>query len=170
MAIDRETILKALRESKTPYTAFVARDLGIPERDIFRALPSEECTELDSAKLSEIMTELGKCESVLLIVKSGGAVLEVESNISEQSASRGYYNIMGKPAHMHIMPHGIDTVFAVHREPGAGKPMKFSVQFFDPEGKPALKIYLVQDKETRSYREADMAAFNKIRKLCRDDG
>lgn len=167
MAIDKETIRKALKESKTPYTAFVARDLGIPERDIFKALPPEECTELDSAKLPEIMTELGKCASVLLIVKSGGAVLEIESSISKQAASRGYYNVMGEPAHMHIMPHGMDAIFAVHREPGSGKPMKFAVQFFDPEGKPALKIYLVQDKETRSYRETDMAAFDRIRELYR---
>jgi putative heme utilization carrier protein HutX len=162
MSVDRDTILKALKESKTPYTAFVARDLGIPESDIFKALPADECTELDKNKLAEIMAEIGKCESVLLIVKSGGAVLEVVSSISKQSESRGYYNVMGEPAHMHIMPHGMDSIFAVHREPGTPKPMKYSIQFYDHEGKPALKIFLTQDKESK-YREGDMAIFDKIK-------
>jgi len=163
MSVDKETIIKALKELKTPYTAFVARDLGIPERDIFKALPAEECTELDVKKLPEIVTELGKCGSVLLIVKSGGAVLEVESDLSKQSESRGYYNIMGDVAHMHIMLDGMDTVFAVHREPNLQKPMVYSIQFFDPEGNPALKIFLTQDKEKKVYRENDMTTFNRIK-------
>ena len=165
--VDKEIILKALRESKTPYTAFIARDLGIPEQEIFKALPCEECTELNHAMLPEIMTELGKCESVFLIVKSGGAVLEIESSISKQSASGEYYNIAGEPAHMHIISRSINTIFAVHREPGSGKPMKYSIQFFDFEGKPALKVYLVQDKQTQKYRKEDMAIFNRIKELYR---
>lgn len=163
MPVDKEAIMKALEESKTPYTAFVARDLGIPERDIFKALPEEECTELDIKKLPEIMTELGKCGLVLLIAKSGGAVLEVESDLSKQSESRGYYNIMGNIAHMHIMLDGMDTVFAVHREPESQKPMVYSIQFFDTEGKPALKIFLTQDKEKKAYRENDIITFNRIK-------
>lgn len=165
MSVGKETIIKALKESKTPYTAFIARDLGIPERDIFRALPKEDCTELDIKRLREIMNELGKCALVLLIVKSGGAVLEVESNLSEQSESRGYYNITGNNAHMHIMLDCMDTVFAVHREPSPQKPMAYSIQFFDTEGKAALKIFLTQDKETKTYRENDMEVFNRIKEL-----
>ncbi len=165
MSVDRETILKALKESKTPYTAFIARDLGIPERDIFKALPSEECTELNIKKLPEIMTELSKCKSVFLIVKSGGAVLEVESNFTKQSESKGYYNIMGDNAHMHIMLDGMDTVFAVHREPESQKPMVYSIQFFDHNGNPALKVFLTHDKETKKYEENDIAVFNRIKEL-----
>ena len=167
MTVDKETILKALEAAKTPYTAFVARDLGIPERDLFRALRKEQCTELEAGRLPEIMSELSACKTVFLIVKSGGAVLEVESSISGQSASRGYYNVSGQPAHMHIMPDAIDAAFAVHREPHTRKPMKFSLQFFDFEGKPALKVYLTQDKDMKRYRETDMAAFDRIRKNYR---
>lgn len=93
---------------------------------------------------------------------------------------------------MHIMPDAIDSAFAVHRDPQTQEPMKFSVQFFDREGKPALKLFLTQDKRDREpvskrliiqklalklfltqdedakgYREADLAAFDRIKKMYR---
>jgi len=167
MTVDKEIILKALKEAKTPYTAFIARDLGIPERDLFRALPEEQCTELECENLSEILSELAACKTVFLIVKSGGAVLEVESTVSGTAFSKGYCNVMGKPAHIHIIPDAIDAAFAVHREPNTRKPMKFSLQFFDAGGRPALKVYLTQDKDAKRYREADRTAFDRIRKNYR---
>jgi putative heme degradation protein len=72
---------------------------------------------------------------------------------------------MGKPAHMHMMPHNMDSIFAVHREPGTSKPMKYSIQFYDHEGIPALKIFLTQDRESKKYREDDMAIFSGIKEL-----
>jgi putative heme iron utilization protein len=163
----RQRILKALREAETPFTAHIARRLGVPERDIFRALPVDACTELDPARVRDILRALGGCGRVYLIVKSEAAVLEAETSIALQQEVHGYYNLMGGSAHAHILPGAVGSAFAVHRSPGSQAPMAYSVQFFGTYGGAVLKVYLVHDDSLNGYSENDLAVFAGIRENYR---
>jgi putative heme utilization carrier protein HutX len=159
---ERTRILEALRTAKTPFTAQIARDLGIPERDLFRALPEKECTELSASRTRDILKALGECERVYLIVKSEAAVLEAESSIAEQREAGGYYNLMGNSVHAHVNTEAAGSVFAVHRNTGTSDPMAYSLQFFGMSGNAVLKIYLVRDETQKRYRNADLELFSRI--------
>jgi putative heme utilization carrier protein HutX len=139
-------IRAALAANPRAMTVQVARELGVAEVEVIRAMPDGRATELDAGRWEEIVRALEAVGDVHVIVSNGAATLEAFGRFGNFSTfgagERAYFNVQTKTIDMHVRPAAIGAVFAV-RKPGHLDGVEtLSVQFYSREGYAAFKVFL----------------------------
>jgi len=122
-------------------TIMAARELGVSERDVLRAIP-EQAFEVSISKFDQIMDEVSTWGQMTIIVTNGSVIFEVKSSFPKGSYARGFYNLHeeGNPVGGHLMADNFDSIYFMDR-PFMGKE-SLSIQIYDKKGDAAIKLYL----------------------------
>ena len=127
-------------------TVQLARELGVGELEVMRALPAEVVAELDAGRWEELVREFERLGDVHVIVSNGSATLEAFGrfgNFSTFGHGEGrYFNVQTKSIDLHVRPAALAAVFAV-RKPGHMDGVEtLSFQFYGRDGAAAFKVFL----------------------------
>jgi putative hemin transport protein len=153
----QERIRQAVRRQPNQMTLLLARELGVPEAEVVRALPDGRAVELDVGRWEELLRGFEGLGQVHVIVSNGAATLESVGPFGGFSTWGEFFNVQTKSLDMHIRFRELGAVFAVEKpshmekaEPAgegtaaglAGRKTTVSVQFFDQAGHSAFKVFL----------------------------
>ncbi len=139
-----ERVTEYFLKRPSAMTLMAARDLGLPEAEVIRALPA--AVELKASALEDILQALaaldGPCH---VIVSNRGATLESRGAFGGFSRSGPFLNIETPTLDMHLRPEAVASAFSVskpgHRD---GKPIH-TVQFYDAQGDSVMKVVLPRE-------------------------
>src|SRR5437763_4153421 len=136
--VSRERIRAAVAYNPRKMTVQLARELGVPEVEVVRAMPDGAVIELDAARWEELVQEFEALGDVHVIVTNGGATLEAFGRFGNFSAfgegDNRYFNVQTRSLDMHVRGATIGSVFAVEK-PGHMDGVKtLSFQFYHREG------------------------------------
>lgn len=135
-------IQAAVRKNPSRMTSQLARELGVPEVDVVRALPDGRAVELDAARWEELIRAFADLGEVHVIVSSGGATLESVGVFGNFSTWGEFFNVQTKSLDMHIRWKQLAAFFAVEKPGHMNGVNTLSFQFFDPAGAAAFKVFL----------------------------
>lgn len=140
--MNAEQIRAEFEKSPRKMTVQLARELGVPEADVIRALPGGLSVELDAGRWEELLRALEAFGQVHVIVTNGATTLESFGTFGGFSLFGEYFNVQTKSLDMHIRFQQIAAVFAVEK-PGHMDGVKtLSLQFYDRSGAAAFKVFL----------------------------
>jgi len=137
-----EAIRKAYDSDRKQMVLLLARQLGVPELEVVRAMPSELATELDAAQWEAIIHAFEPLGDVHVVVTNTGATLEAIGSFGKFSTTQGFFNVQTPSLDMHIRIAGLASVFAVTKPSHTDGKDALSVQFFDPQGNATFKVFL----------------------------
>lgn len=137
-----QQVREVVRTSPDRMTLQIAREFGVPEREVIRCLPPERVRELDAANWEQIVRSLEGVGPVRVLVSNGAATMEVVGQFGGFSNLGGYFNVQTPSLDMHIKSHEIDSVFAVVKPSHMDGRTTQSIQFFDKTGTAAFKVFL----------------------------
>ncbi|MEW6029232.1 MAG: ChuX/HutX family heme-like substrate-binding protein [Chloroflexota bacterium] len=135
-------IREAFNQNRGQMTLLLARQLGVPEVEVIRALPDGLSTELDAARWEEIIRAFEALGNVHVIVSNGAATLEAFGQFGKFSNTDGFFNVQTKSLDMHIRSWELAAVFAVTKPGHTDGHKTISFQFFDRRGDAAFKVFL----------------------------
>ena len=145
-AHDRGRIRAAFDRNPRKMTVQLARELGVPEVEVIRALPPGTVTELDAARWEELLRAFETLGDVHVIVTNGAATLEAFGRFGNFSTfgegDNRYFNVQTRSLDMHIRPATIGAVFAVEKPGHMDGVNTLSFQFYHREGYAAFKVFL----------------------------
>jgi putative hemin transport protein len=160
----RERIRAAVRQAPAKMTMQVARDLGVPEVEVIRALPDGRAVELDADRWEELIRGFEALGQVHVIVSNGGATLEAVGQFGGFSTWGEFFNVQTKSLDMHIRWAQLAAAFAVEKPGHMDGQRTLSFQFFDRGGAAAFKVFLNFGGEPSAERAA---AFAEVRERFR---
>jgi putative hemin transport protein len=140
--VEIATIRAAVAANGRRMTSQLARDLGVTELAVIRALPDGQAVELDVLRWEELIRALEPLGKVHVICTNGAVTLESFGQFGNFSTFGDYFNVQTATLDM----HGVSTV---------------SVQFYDDRGDSAFKVFLSFGGKPPSPDRA--AAFEAIR-------
>ena len=136
-----QRIRDAFNINRSKMTMVLARELGVPEAEVIRALPDGLSKELDVARWEELLRSLESAGNVHVIVSNGSVTLESFGQFGNFSTWGDYFNVQTKSLDMHIRHKELSAVFAV-RKPGHMDGVEtLSVQFYDRQGVASFKVF-----------------------------
>ncbi len=138
----RTRVQEALRKNPGMMTLQLARDLGVPEVEVIRALPSERVVELDPSRWEEILRALEGIAKVHVIVSNGCVTSEVIGQFGGFSTWGEFFNVQSKTLDMHIRWPQLAAIFAVEKPGHMDGVNTLSIQFYDRSGAAAFKVFL----------------------------
>ena len=138
----RAEIVAALARDPRRMTVQLARELGVPEEQVIRALPASRVTELDVGRWEELLRALEPLGKVHVIVTNGAVTLEAFGTFGNFSTFGEYFNVQTKDLDMHIRPATLGAVFAVEKPGHLDGVNTLSFQFYDRAGAAAFKVFL----------------------------
>jgi putative hemin transport protein len=146
---------EALQREPGAMTLLLARELGVPEGDVVRALPDGRAVELDAKRWEEIIRSFEALGQVHVIVSNGAATIEAVGQFGGFSTWGDFFNVQTKTLDMHIRWPQFGSVFAVEKRSHMNDEVTtLSVQFFDRDGVAAFKVFLnFGGKSTAERRE-----------------
>ena len=166
-----ERVRAALRDNPGAMTLQLARDHGVPEADILRALPPDRAVELDVGRWQELMERLPALGQVHVIVSNGAATLESVGTFGNFTTWGEFFNVQTKTLDMHIRYHNLGAAFAVEKPSHLSGVRTLSVQFYDTAGHAAFKVFLNFGGAASAERQAQFAALrDELRKSPAGDG
>jgi putative hemin transport protein len=146
-----EKLRAALRANPNQMTLQLARQFGVPEVEVIRAIPDGRSTELDAARWEEFLRALEPLGKLHVIVSNGSVTCEVVGAFGGFSTWGEFFNVQSGSLDLHIRWQRLASVFAVEK-PGhldatdtAEAPKRrgtLSLQFYDQDGDAALKAFL----------------------------
>jgi putative heme iron utilization protein len=157
----QERIRAAVRQSPRKMTLQIARDLGVPEVAVIRALPDNRAVELDVGRWEELIRSLEDLGKVHVIVSNGGATLEAFGQFGNFSTWGEFFNVQTKSLDMHIRWPQLGSAFAVEKPGHMEGVNTLSFQFYDTAGAAAFKVFLTFGGSTPS--PETLARFTSIR-------
>src|ERR1700730_8183023 len=110
-----QRIRAAVEQSPSKMTVQLARDLGIPELEVIRALPDNRAVELDITRWDELLRSFETLGKVHVIVSNGGATLEAVGQFGNFSTWGDFFNVQTKSLDMHIRWRELAAAFAVEK-------------------------------------------------------
>src|SRR5690349_5696523 len=122
-------------------TMQLARDLGVPEAEVIRALPDGRAVELDVGRWEAILRRLEGLGKLHVIVSNGAATLESVGEFGNFSTWGEFFNVQTKTLDMHIRHPNLGAAFAVEKPSHMSGVNTFSIQFYDRQGASALKVF-----------------------------
>jgi putative heme iron utilization protein len=138
----RAEIVAALARDPRRMTVQLARELGVPEEQVIRALPAGRVTELDVARWEELLRALEPLGRVHVIVTNGAVTLEAFGTFGNFSTFGEYFNVQTRDLDMHIRPATLGAAFAVEKPGHLDGVNTLSFQFYDLNGAAAFKVFL----------------------------
>lgn len=135
-----ERIEAAIAKDPGRMTMQLARELGVPEAEVVRRLPS--VVELDGGRWEEIIRSFESLGTVHVIVSNGGATLEAVGEFGNFSTWHEFFNVQTTTLDMHIRWPELAGIFAVEKPSHMSGVATLSVQFFDRAGNVAFKVFL----------------------------
>jgi putative heme iron utilization protein len=136
-------VSEALERNPGAMTMQLARDLGMPEVEVVRALPEGRAVELDIGRWEEIIRSFETLGQVHVIVSNGATTLEAVGQFGGFSTWGDFLNVQTKTLDMHIRWPEVGAAFAVEKRSHMNDEVTtLSVQFFDRAGQAAFKVFL----------------------------
>jgi putative hemin transport protein len=136
-------VREALERNHGAMTMLLARELGVPEAEVVRALPDGRSTELDAGRWEEIVRSFEGLGSLHVIVSNGAATIEAVGEFGGFSTWGEFFNVQTKTLDMHIRWPQLGSAFAVEKRSHMNDEVTtLSVQFFDKGGAAAFKVFL----------------------------
>jgi putative heme iron utilization protein len=158
-------IQAAAREHPGKMTMQLARELGVPEAEVIRALPEGRSIELDIGRWEELIRSFEELGKVHVIVSNGGATLEAVGEFGKFTTWGPFFNVQTKSLDMHIRWQELGAAFAVekpsHMDDGVNT---LSFQFFDKTGSAAFKTFVTFGQQPTAEK---LALFQGIRERFR---
>jgi putative hemin transport protein len=96
-------------------TLQLARDLGVPEIEVIRALPKDRAVELDASQWEMILKSLEGLGPVRVLVSNAATTVEVVGQFGGFSKTGEFFNVQTKTLDMHIRWKELAAVFAVEK-------------------------------------------------------
>jgi putative hemin transport protein len=137
-----ERVRAALEREPGAMTMRLARDLGVPEAEVVRALPVGRAVELDVGRWEDFLRRLEPLGSVHVIVSNGAATLEAVGQFGGFSTWGEFFNVQSDTLDMHIRYRNLGSLFAVEKPSHLTGQTTLSFQLFDQTGDAALKVFL----------------------------
>lgn len=135
-------IREAFDRDRKQMVLLLARQLGVPEVEVVRAMPAELAVQLDFSRWEEIIRSFEALGQVHVIVSNGAATLENVGQFGKFSSSQGFFNVQTQSLDMHIRSQELAAVFAVRKPSHTDGKEALSFQFFDTKGDAAFKVFL----------------------------
>jgi putative heme iron utilization protein len=143
---DAARIRAAFERNRRKMTVQLARELGVAEVEVIRALPEGMATELDASRWEEMVRAFEPLGDVHVIVTNGAVTLEAFGRFGNFSSfgdgENRYFNVQTKSLDMHIRPSTIGSVFAVEKAGHMDGVNTLSFQFYHRDGSAAFKVFL----------------------------
>ena len=141
-----------LAQDPRAMTPIMAREFGVPEVEIIRALPTDQSTELriGENRTLELLHSLERLGRVHVIASNEGCTLEAYGHFGEFSVTGPFFNVQTKTLDMHIKYRELTAAFAVIKPSHQDGQTTYSIQFFTKSGAAAFKVFLY-----KSVTEAD---------------
>ena len=139
---EAERIRGAYRANPRKMTVQLARELGVPELVVVRALPDGLARELDASRWEELIRAFEPLGKIHVIVTNGAVTLESFGAFGNFSTFGEYFNVQSKDLDMHVRFAQLAHAFAVEKPGHMDGVNTLSFQFFDPEGRAAFKVFL----------------------------
>jgi putative hemin transport protein len=158
----RERIDAALQNSPSQMTLVLARQLGVPEAEIIRALPDNRAVELDIGRWEELFRAFADLGEVHVIVSNGSVTCEVVGCFGSFSSWGEFFNVQSGSLDLHIRPAQLAAAFAVEKPSHMNGVNTLSFQFFDRDGAAALKVFLTFGGEVSPERLAQFAHLREL--------
>jgi putative heme utilization carrier protein HutX len=141
--IERATAIReAFDRDRKQMVLLLARQLGVPEVEVVRAMPQELAEELDFTQWEEIIRSFESLENVHVIVSNGASTLECVGQFGKFSKAQGFFNVQTPSLDMHIRANALAAVFAVRKPSHTDGKEALSFQFYDTQGNSAFKVFL----------------------------
>ena len=141
-----ERIRAAVERNPRRMTVQLARELGVPEVEVIRALPAERVTELDAGRWEELVRAFESLGDVHVIVTNSSVTLEAFGRFGNFSSfgegDNRYLNVQTRSLDMHVRAATIGAVFAVEKPGHMDGVNTLSFQFFSHDGVAAFKVFL----------------------------
>ena len=135
-------IRSAVRENPSRMTLQLAREFGVPELEIIRALPDNRAIELDVGRWEELVRGFADLGKVRVLVSNGGATIEAVGQFGNFSMTGEFFNVQTKSLDMHIRWSQLAAAFAVEKPGHMDGVNTLSFQFYDHTGAAAFKVFL----------------------------
>jgi len=148
-----DTIRAAVAKNPRKMTLQLARELGVPEVEIVRALPDGRSVELDVRRWEDLLRNLGTFGGVRILLSNGAATIEVDGQFGGFSTTGEFFNVQTETLDMHIRWEQLAAVFAVEKPGHMDGTATRSFQFFDQVGAAAFKVFLNFGGPISSQRE-----------------
>jgi putative hemin transport protein len=139
---DTERIRAAIEKNPRKMTLQLARDLGVPEVDVIRAMPDGRSVELDADRWQELFESLEAFGPVRALVSNGATTIEVDGQFGGFSTVGEFFNVQTDTLDMHIRYRELAAVFAVEKPGHMDGMATRSFQLYDRRGDAALKVFL----------------------------
>jgi putative hemin transport protein len=160
-----EQIRSAVRENPSKMTMQLARELGVPEVEVVRALPDGRAVELDIGRWEELIQAFAELGKAHVIVSNGAATLEAVGEFGNFSTWGPFFNVQTKSLDMHIRWADLGAAFAVekpsHMNDGVNT---LSFQLFDKTGAAAFKVFVTFGQKATAEKRR---VFDEIRERFR---
>ena len=137
-----ERIRAALRAAPSQMTLQLARQLGVPEVEVIRAMPEGRGVELDAARWEDILRALEEVGDVHVIVSNGAVTCETTGRFGGFSVWGEFFNVQSGSLDLHVRFRELASAFAVEKPGHTDGVPTLSVQFYDRQGAAALKAFL----------------------------
>jgi putative heme iron utilization protein len=136
-------VREAMERNPGAMTLQLARDLGVPEAEVVRALPGGRAVELDAGRWEEIIRSFEELGQVHVIVSNGATTLEAVGQFGGFTTWNEFFNVQTKTLDMHIRWPELGAAFAIEKRSHMNDEVTtLSVQFFDRAGQSAFKVFL----------------------------
>jgi putative hemin transport protein len=136
-----QQVRAALEREPGAMTMRLARDLGVPEAAVIRALPAGRAVELDLGRWEELLRGLEALGEVHVIVSNGAATLEAVGSFGGFSTWGEFFNVQTDTLDMHVRYANLGSAFAVEKPSHMTGVTTYSLQFFDRDGDVAFKVF-----------------------------
>ena len=135
-------IRAAFDRDRRRMTVQLARELGVPEERVIRAMVPEMARELDVSRWEELLRAFEGLGKVHVIVTNGAVTLEAFGSFGRFSTFGEYFNVQTKDLDMHVRPAALGAAFAVEKPGHLDGVNTLSFQFYDKAGNAAFKVFL----------------------------
>src|SRR5687768_12151604 len=137
-----DEIRAALQREPRKMTVQLARELGVPEVRVIRAMPEGMAVELDVSRWEELLRSFERLGRVHVIVTNGSVTLEAFGAFGNFSTFGPYFNVQTKDLDMYLRPATLGAAFAVQKPGHLDGVNTLSFQFYDRGGAAAFKVFL----------------------------
>ena len=160
-ATESPRIREAFERNPRKMTVQLARELGVPELAVVRALPAGVATEMDVSRWEEMLRGFEALGGVHVIVTNHAATLEAFGRFGNFSTFGEYFNVQTKDLDMHVRFAQLAAAFAVEKPGHMDGVNTLSFQFYGRDGAAAFKVFLTFGGKAPPAEK--VAQFNEIR-------